>query len=745
MKQSEFYEFGPYRLDAVQRVLYREEQPVLITPKALEVLLVLVRSSGQVVSKDELMSEVWPCTFVEPNNLAFNISLLRKALGENGDERDYIETVPKRGYRFVGVLQNTGLAEKTEIGSSVTQAPPPVLAKSSLWPKLRIGAACLLCLAVGWLLHLRTARPAAPVSVVRLTTDAGLDDKPALSRDGKLLAFSSDRSPDGGRNIYLKHVAGGDTLQLTFDGLGNTAPDFSPDGTQIVFHSDRDGGGVYVMPTLGGSPRFLAHGGLDPKFSPDGSRIAYWVGDPFVAQTVPGGGAVYTISLADPVPKPLANPQTNSRYPIWLPDNQHLLFVSYTSHKTYDSNALDWWIQSVDGGQAERTGIYEAFVQAGLRKSDPALDLSTFAGAPALPTPSCWDADNNVIFSAALGDSQNLWEVAMSGHRVRRPFRRLTTGAGYEVWPACSASGNLAFINFEMHRDVWLQEADLNKGKAAGVPARITAGPAVREYSALSSDGSRVAFSSSQLGRLNVWIRDLKTNNEVQVIGGAGLVQRYPVLDHSNRQVAFSVYQPGGQRAVFVYAFGGVAQKVCANCLRATDWSNDDRKLLTFDGNPYHVSLLDLASRHSTVLFDRPPYALLYARFSPDDRWISFTVRTAPNSARIVIAPYADGKGSREADWITIADGTSEDWANWSPDGKTLYFTSPRDGHYCLWGQRLDAATHRPSGEPFALLHLHSHTRYVPNNGWSLSNHSLAVVLNDDSGTVWMTARSQKP
>jgi Tol biopolymer transport system component len=339
-----------------------------------------------------------------------------------------------------------------------------------------------------------------------------------------------------------------------------------------------------------------------------------------------------------------------------------------------------------------------------------------------------------------LADSENLWQAAFSGNKVRGSFTRLTTGAGYETWPACSDTGDLAFINYEMRRDLWLQAADLNQGRLIGDLARLTAGPANREYAVLSSDGSRVAYSSTQQGRLHVWIRDLSTNHEFQA-GLDGLVQRYPVLDHSNSKVAFSVYEPAGKRAVFVSAFGGTPQKVCENCLRATDWSQDDRKLLTFGGNPYAISVLDLASQQLTTLFDRPPYSLLYARFSPDNEWVSFTVRTSPGSARIVIAPYRNGRGSQEADWITIANVTSEDWANWSPDGKTLYFTSPRDGHYCLWGQRLDPATHRPSGEPFALLHLHSHARYVPNNGWSLSNHALVVVLNDDSGTVWMTSR----
>jgi Tol biopolymer transport system component/DNA-binding winged helix-turn-helix (wHTH) protein len=740
--------FGPYEVNTATGELTKSGIPIRLAGQPFNLLLVLLARPGHVVSSEELRQKLWgDGTFVDfEHGLHAAINKLRRALGDSAENPRYIETVPGTGYRFIGVLQKTepsGSTEQTSVSVPAGIAPPPA-AKSWFWRGLLIGAACLLCLAAGWLLSRRRPEPGAHVRVIRLTTDAGLDDKPALSRDGRLLAFSSDRSPDGGRDIYIKHVAGGETLQLTFDGLGNTAPDFSPDGTQIVFHSDRDGGGAYLIPTLGGSPHFLTRGGLDPKFSPDGRRIAFWVGDPNIAQTVPHTGVVYTISLADPVPEPVPTHLTSSRYPIWLPDGRRLLFVGYASPKAYDTTQLDWWIEPFDGGEAERTGTYDAFVQADLKKSDPALDPSSNTGHPGLPPPSCWTAEDSVVFSAALGDSQNLWQVVMSGHKVRGPFTRLTTGAGYEIWPACSVAGNLAFINYEMRRDLWLQGADLNHGKLIGDLARLTAGPAIREYSTLSSDGSRVAYSSSQQGRLNVWIHDLSTNHEFQV-GIDGLVERYPVLNHSNSKVAFSVYEPAGKRAVFLYTFGGMAEKVCDNCLRATDWSNDDRKLLTFGGNPYRVSVLDLGSHDSTTLFDRPPYALLYARFSPDNQWISFTVRMAPNVARVVIAPYRSGKGSQEADWITIASVTAEDWANWSPDGKTLYFTSLRDGHYCLWGQRLDPSTHRPSGEPFALLHLHSHSRYLPNNGWSLSNHSLAMVLNDDTGTVWMTSRSQEP
>ncbi len=94
------YEFGPFRVDPDKQVLLREDQPVAITPKVFETLLVLVRHSREVVSKDELMKAVWPDAFVEEANLSQNIFMLRKALGETPDDRRYIVTLPGRGYRL---------------------------------------------------------------------------------------------------------------------------------------------------------------------------------------------------------------------------------------------------------------------------------------------------------------------------------------------------------------------------------------------------------------------------------------------------------------------------------------------------------------------------------------------------------------------------------------------------------------------------------------------------------------------
>ena len=101
------YEFGRFRLKATERVLLREDDLVPLTPKVFDILLTLVENQGQVVEKDDLMKRVWPNTFVEEGNLTQNVSLLRKALGESSGGAQFIETVPRRGYRFVASVSRT--------------------------------------------------------------------------------------------------------------------------------------------------------------------------------------------------------------------------------------------------------------------------------------------------------------------------------------------------------------------------------------------------------------------------------------------------------------------------------------------------------------------------------------------------------------------------------------------------------------------------------------------------------------
>ena len=106
-----FYAFGPFRLDPEKRVLVRDGKPVPLAPKAIEALLVLVENAGHLVEKDDLIKRVWPDAFVEEGNLNKNIFFLRKVLGEWDGGREYIETVPKRGFRFVAPVNEVTHAE----------------------------------------------------------------------------------------------------------------------------------------------------------------------------------------------------------------------------------------------------------------------------------------------------------------------------------------------------------------------------------------------------------------------------------------------------------------------------------------------------------------------------------------------------------------------------------------------------------------------------------------------------------
>src|SRR5215471_11079974 len=116
-----FYDFGPFRLDPDERLLSRESKPVPLAPKVIDTLLVLVENRGHLVDKDELIKRVWPDAFVEEGNLNKNIFVLRKTLGQWDGGLEYIETIPKRGYRFVAPVN------KAE-ASSNSQSPTPIQA-----------------------------------------------------------------------------------------------------------------------------------------------------------------------------------------------------------------------------------------------------------------------------------------------------------------------------------------------------------------------------------------------------------------------------------------------------------------------------------------------------------------------------------------------------------------------------------------------------------------------------------------
>jgi TolB-like protein/DNA-binding winged helix-turn-helix (wHTH) protein/Tfp pilus assembly protein PilF len=161
LKAKHLYEFGAYRLDAVERVLLRDGQPVTLPPKDLETLFVLVERAGHIVGKEELLEKVWPGVFVEEGNLARHIFNLRQVLGDSPDGRKYIETIPRRGYRFVAAVREEGepaAARRPTQASEQEQSAASLGQKKGVW--LRPLALSALAVAVAGILVGRHFWPA---------------------------------------------------------------------------------------------------------------------------------------------------------------------------------------------------------------------------------------------------------------------------------------------------------------------------------------------------------------------------------------------------------------------------------------------------------------------------------------------------------------------------------------------------------------------------------------------------------
>jgi Tol biopolymer transport system component/DNA-binding winged helix-turn-helix (wHTH) protein len=734
------YQFGPFEVNVPSGELLKNGRRIKLQEQPYRLLVALLENSGEVISREELRHRLWrEDTYVDfDGSLRVAVRKLREALGDDADRPRYIETHPGRGYRFIGSLQPPDTLPLQSPAATILHGEPKARwARKSWW--LAGIAACLISFAVGW--RLRESPATTPAwKLTRLTSDTGSSDSPALSPDGKLVAYSSDRASEGQRDLYVKQVSGGDPIRLTYDGAGNTTPDFSPDGTKIVFRSERDGGGIYEIPAFGGEIHLVARDGLNPKFSPDGSQVAYWVGAPSVAIGVPGTGAVYVTPLAGGASRRVGATFTDARSPIWSRDGQHLLMIGYSSQKSYDEASLDWWLVPIDGGSPIRTGAYEALASPRLQSPDDSWNIAALA--PQFPYPACWSAtDNTVIFSMAIGGTTNLWETAVSPvtGKITGGLRRITSGAGNEASPSCRSGNTLIFAKIEPKTDLWSLPMDLDRGKPKGALERITQGLASRNRVTLTGDGRLAAFSSDQAGQPNIWIRDLATGKE-SIVASSPTKQMYPVVSGSGARVAYSAFEKN-RRVEYMSAPGGVPEKLCEGCPLASGWSRDEKTLLVVSGIPYQINALDIASYRQTPILKDPRFNLMYARFSPDNLWVSFTVRTQVNRARIAIAPLDGSKPVPESAWIYIAETGPTSTSDWSPDGRTLYFTSPGDGHECLWGQRIDAVSHRPLGEPFAVLHLHGHVFFRPVAGWSAAGERIVMVLNEEPGNIWMMSQ----
>jgi len=260
-------------------------------------LVLLLKNAGDVVTREEICQELWPAnTFVDfEHSLAAAVNKIREALGDAADNPRYIETLPKRGYRFIGKIRPDAPVEMAVAGPlQSVELVPVAAAKSNTGWKRIFGVMAATALVAAAVLFIGLARKPAdstlgsqPITAVPFTSYPGIEIAPSFSPEGSRIAFSWDdrarnRSGRPGYDLYVKALGSETVLRLTNHPSDWISSVWSPDGTQIAFHRlAADDNGIYVVPAMGGPERRLiaTHTPYDVaaplSWSPDGKWIGY--------------------------------------------------------------------------------------------------------------------------------------------------------------------------------------------------------------------------------------------------------------------------------------------------------------------------------------------------------------------------------------------------------------------------------------------------------------------------------------
>ena len=635
---------------------------------------------------------------------------------------------PERRWQSMADLK-VALEDLQEESGARSAAQPTVPGPPRRWSGALVAG--LVAVAIGalvigtWRTARRQPRGAPRPFLTRLTSDLGWTDYPAISPDGKMLAYASDRSGDGTLDIWVQQIPEGPPARLTRHAADDTDPSFSADGSRLAFQSSRLGGGVYLVPTLGGEEMLLAARGYSPRFSQDGNWIAYGVAEG-------GGGRIYVAPAASGPATPVAPAFYRAQAHVWSPDGKHLLFWGQRHRDGPPENNVDWYVVAVPGGSPVPTGARSVLLREGFR---------AFRG---LPFPDAWaSAGSRILFHGNVGDSSNIWQVALPAEdwQVRGAPRRVTSGTTDEAAASVALDGRMVFVSRTVQSDIWSLPTDADRGTAEGPLSRVTQDAADDYDPTLSDDGATLVFRSRRAGRFAAVLRRL--GRSAETILTRMPEEHYPAVSRDGTRVAYSVPQ-GDKMPIFVVgAGGGTPEQACDDCGEVKEWSpQGDQILYVTARDPSGIGLLKLGSSPNHAWLRHPGYGIYGPRLSSDGRWIAFNGRTdrlAP--ARVFVAKVEGAVVAGERDWIVVSD--DGDAPTWSPQATFLYFWSDRDGSPCLWAQRLDPATRRPTGGPLSIQHFHSRglswkNLYLGAPGIAVARDRIVFNLGEHSGNVWM-------
>jgi Tol biopolymer transport system component/DNA-binding winged helix-turn-helix (wHTH) protein len=721
------YEFNGVRVDLRAFQAFRGEVPLSMEPKAFEVLVFMIENRGGLIEKQAILDRVWPDTSVTENAMTRVIAQLRRVLGDDAKEARYIETVPRKGYRFIAKVDEIGDPE----GESTAKAPGALnvmsitgrtattfVNQNSVWAgKRAVLAAVAFTVAIGlvavaliWRSQARTmgsVRPAI-IRTVQITNSSELDIFPSFSPDGSSIAFSSNRS--GGFEIYIRQLAGGRDQQITSDGMENLEPAWSSDGSQIAYYSGRRRG-ICVVPALGGVPRQLTDFGSHPAWSPDGKLIAFQSGAirDLTANASAAGppSTLWVVAAAGGAPNQLTMagvPAGGHGSPSWSPDGSRIVFTSS------DFSDSDVWSVAAAGGQLQSITV------ARLRCYEPV-----------------YSRDARSIYYSTEG--AGLLQQAVSkttGAPEGEPIQVINPGTTGIRHLALSANGKrMLYSAVSVQSNVWSLPLSPASGGPTGNPRPLTQNSNYRNTSPVfSPDGQKIAFNTWRRAAMpEIWLMDQDGGNQVQLMADTpnhNLVGWFQDVDH----LAFAGVQ-GGRWGVQGLALGAGREtqlvELPPNAGFFVRIAPDGHAIAyhSVGGGAMNIWTQDVPSgKMRQLTFD--DQSMAFPCWSPDSKFIALQM-TRGDDTNICVVPSDGGTP------IQVTHDRGLSWAySWSPDGDKIAFAGTREGIWNVYW------VSRRTGDERQITANFKTNAYVRYPAWSPLGDQIVYEYAETTGNIWM-------
>lgn len=480
----------------------REDQPVHLARKSVETLLALLESSGQVVTREDLMATVWPDRIVDEANLAQNIAVIRKAIGVAQGEPGHIETFPGRGYRVLGPITVSEEAGEVARGSPGEAEAPGAVAHRPVLLLVTV-AGLLVLLGVGAALWLKQAAQSSPAELHRIpvTRLAGKEFQPAVTADGANVAFVWE--PEGASTAGIWVQAAGDNSPRRVSGeedAVHSSPAWSPDGRRLAYLRFKGSEGAVVVASLEPRQERVVASVFPDRYgvlnrhldwSPDGRQLVI---DDAEAAGKPFG--IYRVSLDTGLKTRLTWPPNNiigDIDPRFSPDGQTVSFVR---------------------------GYYRAWQElcavptAGGKAVQLTYDARQISGQDWMPD------GRSLAFGSDRGGEFRVWKLEYPPGRTQH--LRPTALYGDFLLQISVARHAPVLVYSMLQHDLSIWRLDLRaKGAATGRWTRLIASSGQDASPQYSPQGDKISFRSDRSGQEQLWVCDKDGGNPVQVTRGA--------------------------------------------------------------------------------------------------------------------------------------------------------------------------------------------------------------------------------